>query len=173
MVELHYMRNNRRLRPGEMLLVDAGPDYCYYTSDVTRCWPVTGPFPERYADLYDKLLEVHRAGIATVRPGKTMYDVLRAMHAKARELGIAKHLLPVAGHYTGMAVHDVGRSSEPFVPGVVFNVEPLLMIRSEQIHLRLEDTVLCTEQGPEVLTPLDILPWERVKILAIRDGKAK
>ncbi len=170
MVELHYMRNNRTLAEGDMLLIDAGPDYHYYTSDVTRCWPVSGPFPPRYAELYDKLVEVHRAGIAMVRPGKTMFDVLRAMQAKARELGIGRYLLPVAGHYTGMAVHDVGKASEPFVPGVVFNVEPLLMVRKERLHLRLEDTVLCTEGDPEVLTPLELLPWERDAILAIRDG---
>jgi len=173
MIELHYMRNNRELQDGDMLLLDTGPDYHYYTSDVTRCWPVSGPFPEEYAELYDKLVEVHRAGIAEVRPGKTMYDVLRAMHAKARELGIHRHLLPVAGHYTGMAVHDVGAPGAPFEPGVVFNVEPLLIVRSKRLHLRLEDTVLCTADGPEVLTPLQLLPWNRDAILAIRDEAAE
>jgi Xaa-Pro aminopeptidase len=69
-----------------------------------------------------------------------------------------------------MSPHDVGSTSEPFVPGVVFNVEPLLVVSEENLHIRFEDTVLCTETGQEVLTPLDILPWEADKLLQMRDS---
>lgn len=167
MLEFHYMENSRTLQPHEMLLVDAGPDYHYYTSDITRCWSTSGSFPEPYAELYDKLVEVHKAGIDAVRPGNRPRDVTLAMLRKARELNL-EGLLPVPGHYTGMAAHDVGSYSKPFEPGVVFNVEPLLLDRRRRIHLRLEDTVLCTENGPEVLTPLDILPWDRETVLRVR-----
>ncbi len=169
MVRFHYMQNSRTLQPNEMLLLDAGPDYYYYTSDVTRCWPSSGPFPDPFDRIYDKLVEVHRAGIAAVKPGNTPRDVATAMVRKAREVGL-EGLLPIAGHYTGMAAHDVGSYDRPFQPGVVFNVEPLWLDRRNRRHLRLEDTVLCTENGPEVLTPLDLLPWDRDAILRIRDS---
>jgi Xaa-Pro aminopeptidase len=69
-----------------------------------------------------------------------------------------------------MSAHDVGSDSEPFVPGVVYNIEPLLLVGAENLHIRFEDTVLCTETGHEVFTPLDVLPWEADKLLEMRDG---
>ena len=168
----HYFDNSRRIQSGDMVLIDAGPDYNYYCSDITRVWPATGPYPPRYKELYDKLLAVHRATIAAVKPGVTSNDLNRALVSAAKAQGIDKYVIPFAGHYTGMAPHDVGDYSAPFVPGVVFNVEPLLVIAEEGIHIRFEDTILCTPSGRECLIPLDVLPWEREKLLAIRDGKA-
>ena len=169
--EFHYFENSRRIEPGDMILIDAGPDYQYYTSDITRVWPSSGPYPDRYRELYDKLLAVHKATVAAVRPGVTYYQLTKVMREAAREQGIEKYIVGGAGHYTGMAPHDVGDMAAPFVPGVVFNVEPLLLISAEGLHIRFEDTVLCTESTPEVLTPLDILPWEADKLLEIRDQK--
>jgi Xaa-Pro aminopeptidase len=170
-LNLHHMRQTRRLQPGDVVLMDVGPDYAYYCSDIARCWPVTGNLPARHQELYDKLVEVHRVGIEAVRPGARPRDVALAMRRKAEALGMGRYLLPIPGHYTGMAAHDVGSWEAPFEPGAVFNVEPLLLIPDEAIHLRLEDPVLCTEDGPEVLTPLEKLPWEMKQLLEIRDAR--
>ena len=171
--EFHYFENSRRIQPGEMILIDAGPDYRYYCSDLTRVWPASGPYPPRYLELYDKLLEVHKAMIAAMKPGVTYNDLNRVLRETAKEQGIDKFIVGGAGHYTGMAAHDVGSMREPFVPGVVFNIEPLLVVPAENLHIRFEDTVLCTETGSEVLTPLDILPWEAAKLLEMRDAKKR
>lgn len=169
--DFHYFANTRRIRPGEMVLIDAGPDYQYYCSDITRVWPASGPYPARYRELYDKLLKVHQATIAALKPGVTIRDLNRILSAEAKAQGIGQYVFPNSGHYTGMAPHDVGNRAEPFVPGVVYNVEPLLVVPGEGIHIRFEDTILCTESGHECLTPLDVLPWEADKLLAIRDGR--
>lgn len=169
--EFHYFENSRRIQPGEMILVDAGPDYNYYCSDLTRVWPASGPYPPRYRELYDKLLEVHKAMVAAVKPGVTYNDLNRVLHDTAKAQGIDRFIVSGAGHYTGMAPHDVGNMRDPFVPGVVFNIEPLLVVGPENLHIRFEDTVLCTGTGHEVFTPLDILPWEADKLLEMRDGK--
>jgi Xaa-Pro aminopeptidase len=172
-MDFHYMANSRRLETGDVVLLDAGPDYRYYTSDITRVWPVRGPYPPRYRELYDKLLAVHQATVAAVRPGATIAELNRVMMAEAAKQGIGPNVIPQPGHYTGMAPHDVGGRNDKFVPGVVFNVEPLLIVPNEQIHLRFEDTVLCTAGDPEVFTPLDVLPWEADKLIEMRDGKPK
>jgi Xaa-Pro aminopeptidase len=171
--EFHYFENSRRIQPGEMILIDAGPDYNYYCSDLTRVWPADGPYPPRYRELYDKLLEVHKAMVAAVKPGVTYNDLNKVLHDTAKLQDIDKFIIGGAGHYTGMAPHDVGNMREPFVPGVVFNIEPLLVVGPENLHIRFEDTVLCTETGQEVFTPLDVLPWEADKLLEMRDGKQK
>lgn len=168
--QFHYFENSRRIQPGEMVLIDAGPDYDYYCSDITRVWPASGPYPARYRELYDKLLAVHRTMIDAIKPGITFNDLNRIMRDTAKEQDISQYLVGIAGHFTGMAPHDVGSVGEPFVSGVVFNVEPLLVVRGENLHIRFEDTVLCTDSGHEVLTPLDVLPWEMDKILEMRDS---
>jgi Xaa-Pro aminopeptidase len=168
--EFHYFENSRRIAPGEMILVDAGPDYYYYCSDITRVWPASGDYPPRYRELYDKLLVVHRTMIDAIKPGITFNDLNRIMRENAKAQGIDRYLVGIAGHFTGMAPHDVGSVREPFVPGVVFNVEPLLVVRNENLHIRFEDTVLCTETGHEVFTALDILPWEADKLIEVRDS---
>ncbi len=171
LMNFHYFANTRRIEPADMILVDAGPDFAYYCSDITRAWPASGPYPDRYRELYDKLLAVHRAAVDAVAPGVRIADIGRAMLAEADAQGIRPYVLTNPGHYTGMAPHDVGDRAAPFVPGVCFNVEPLLVIPAELIHLRFEDTVLCTETGHECLTPLDVLPWEAEKLLEMRDRR--
>jgi Xaa-Pro aminopeptidase len=168
--QFHYFENSRRIAPGEMILIDAGPDYHYYCSDITRVWPASGDYPPRYRELYDKLLVVHKTMINAIKPGITFNDLNRIMRETAQAQEIDRYLVGIAGHFTGMAPHDVGSVREPFVPGVVFNVEPLLLVRSENLHIRFEDTVLCTDTGHEVLTPLDILPWEADRLIEMRNS---
>jgi Xaa-Pro aminopeptidase len=170
--EFHYFENSRRIQPGEMILIDAGPDYNYYCSDITRVWPASGPYPPRYRELYDKLLEVHKAMIDAVKPGVTVRQLRQVRTEAAKTQGIERFVLNYPpGHYTGMSAHDVGSDNEPFVPGVVYNIEPLLVVGPENLHIRFEDTVLCTETGHEVFTPLDVLPWEADKLLEMRDKR--
>jgi Xaa-Pro aminopeptidase len=153
----HYERNDRRMQAGEVVLMDYGADFDYYTSDITRTWPVSGAFTPEQEKMYRCILEARAAVIAAMKPGVTlgrMQDVAEEVYKKHGFRQQFMELGRYVGHFIGMSVHDVG-SMMPNValrPGVVFNVEPLIEFRAKQIHMRLEDTVLVTETGAENLT---------------------
>lgn len=162
---VHYSRNDRRLRRGDSVLMDAGCELAHYASDVTRTWPLGG-FSHAQRLVYDHVLRVHQAMLAAVRPGATLAALHRRsvqMLAEAlADLGVgrstiaarlASHFYPHAlGHWLGADVHDcsdVARSS-PLEPGVVLTIEPGLYMRREagaprefaDIGVRIEDVVL-------------------------------
>jgi Xaa-Pro aminopeptidase len=149
---LHYSASSRRMQDGEVLLIDAGSEVDHYTTDITRTWPVGGRFSERQAELYDAVLAAQAAGIAAVRPGATMIEVDAAANGVLRELGFGSLIRHGVSHYVGLEVHDVGRYGAPFVPGVVFTVEPGIYEEETQIGIRIEDVVVVTEDGCEVIT---------------------
>src|SRR5262249_46660367 len=105
---LHYSASTRALAAGDGLLVDYPPEFDHYTSDITRRGPADGPFTPRMTELYDAVLEAQAAGIAVVKPGKTIGDVERACRKVLASRGIAKLLPHGCCHYIGMEVHDVG-----------------------------------------------------------------
>ncbi len=66
---LHYHENDARLADGDLLLVDAGAEYQYYASDITRTWPVNGRFSPAQREVYEVVLEAQRAAFAATKPG--------------------------------------------------------------------------------------------------------
>ncbi len=157
---VHYHENRRQLRPGEIVYMDYGSDYQYYTSDITRTWPVSGRFSPEQEKMYRCVLEARNAIIAAIKPGATLNALKDAAEQVYQRHGYRDAFLATnryIGHFVGISVHDVGGVAgawleKPFVPGVVFNVEPILQFPERKIHIRLEDTVLLTEQGAENLT---------------------
>ena len=157
---VHYMENRRRMQAGEIVYIDYGSDWEYYTSDITRTWPVSGRFTADQEKMYRCVLEARNAIIAAMKPGATLNTLKDAAEQVYQRHGYRDAFLGSGryiGHFVGIAVHDVGGISgawleKPFVPGVVFNVEPILQFPEQKIHIRLEDTVVLTEKGPENLT---------------------
>jgi Xaa-Pro aminopeptidase len=157
---VHYMENRRQMQAGEIVYMDYGSDWDYYTSDITRTWPVSGRFTAEQEKMYRCVLEARNAIIAAIKPGVTLTGLkdaaerVYARHGYRNEfLGTGRYI----GHFIGISVHDVGGISgpwaeKPFTVGVVFNVEPILQFPERKIHLRLEDTVVLTEKGAENLT---------------------
>src|SRR6185436_19133247 len=92
------------------------------------------------------------AGIAAVKPGKTMGDVERACRAVLKEHGMEKLMPHGTCHYVGLEVHDVGKGNAPLEPGVVFTVEPGVYEPETGIGVRIEDVVVVTADGCEVLS---------------------
>jgi Xaa-Pro aminopeptidase len=148
---LHYRSNQKRLEDGELLLIDAGCEFQYYASDVTRTFPVNGKFTREQRAIYQIVLDAQVASIDAVRPGVTLDEV----HQKSVEvivdglmaLGLLrgdrakildeKQYLPFymhrTSHYLGMDVHDVGayfrdKKPRPLVEGMVITVEPGIYI---------------------------------------------
>jgi Xaa-Pro aminopeptidase len=159
---LHYSACNRRLQPGEVILIDYAPEVDHNVCDVTRTWPVDGKFTPRQAELYDAVLAAQKAGIAAVRPGVTLKDIEAACRAEIETRGLKGLVRHSACHYIGMEVHDVGDYAAPLVPGVCFTVEPGLYEQETGIGIRIEDVVIVTETGCEVVSAA--APRERDEI---------
>jgi Xaa-Pro aminopeptidase len=165
----HYATNGRQYKDGDLVVMDYGGALDYLGVDITRTWPVAGTFTPDQLKAYQCALEAEKAIIAAMKVGATRGDtreIGRAIYAKYGYPGGA-----AAGHFVGMTVHDVGDSSLPFRPGMVIAVEPIVEDATKQLHVRIEDTVLITEAGPEILT--SGVPKEMDDVLAlVRQGRA-
>lgn len=159
-VVLHYDRSRRMMETGDLVVMDIGAEYSYYTADVTRTVPVSGTFTDRQRAIYDLVLAAQQAGIDAVRPGATMADVNRAARVYMRDHSgdlcggqtCDTFFIHGVGHWLGMDVHDVGAYSTPFAPGMVLTVEPGIYISAENLGVRIEDDVLVTETGSRVMS---------------------
>ncbi len=152
--------------------MDYGADAEYYTSDVTRTWPVSGRFTPEQERMYRTVLDARNAIIAAMKPGVRLSQLKDVAAAVYERHGYGENFRLFGryiGHPVGMSVHDVepGRPGGDFVlePGVVYNVEPLLHLPDKGVHLRLEDSVLVTATGAENLT--SAVPVEIEEIYAL------
>jgi Xaa-Pro aminopeptidase len=145
---LHYMKNDRRMEDGDLVLVDAAASYQYMTGDITRTYPVNGRFTRAQQDLYELVLDAQTAAVAAAAPGARLSD----LHARAVEVlrqGLMRLGLitdasgdqyrlwstHVTVHYIGLDVHDVGRNDQPLEPGVAFVIEPGIYVRQSALDL--------------------------------------
>jgi len=166
----HYMRKDCVLNDGDIVLMDHAPDCGYYTSDIGRVWPVNGKYSPWQRELYGFMVKYHKAVIKRIRPGVTANQIMEGARAEMEEvLKNTKFSKPIykkaarstyghMSHTVGMNVHDVGNSRGPLKPGMVFAVDPQMRVREENLYIRIEDTVLVTEDGVEILT--GSAPWE-------------
>lgn len=153
----HYVHNNRVIQDGDLVLIDSGVAVNGYTADITRTFPANGRFSPRQRELYEMVLEAEKAAIATMRPGSTMREAHQAVYDVFCKYGVEQYSYGNCGHPVGLNIHDPnGRYADdrdqPFVPGVVVVIEPFLMLPDEDIGIRIEDGVLITETGHEVLS---------------------
>ncbi|MFJ3081701.1 aminopeptidase P family protein [Streptomyces halstedii] len=156
---LHWVRNDGPVRPGELLLLDAGVETEeLYTADVTRTLPVNGSFSPLQRKIYDAVYEAQEAGIAAVKPGaafRDFHDAAQRVLAeklvewgllgdltveKVLELGLQRRwTLHGTGHMLGMDVHDCAAArTEAYVdgvlePGVCLTVEPGLYFQADDL----------------------------------------
>jgi Xaa-Pro aminopeptidase len=151
---LHYQENNRRMKAGDLLLIDSGAEYEFYSCDVTRTFPVSGRFTPEQRAIYDVVLAAQRAVIRMVRPGlrysklheRTIQVIVRGL----KRLGLLhgpesriikkkeyfKFFMHGTGHWLGLDTHD----ECPYVedgrpirlePGMVFTVEPGVYVHED------------------------------------------
>lgn len=161
----HYNRNDRRLEAGDLVVMDYGPSFGYETMDITRTWPVSGKFDELQLRAYRAVLDAQKAIIAAMVPGATRAQTQAIGKTIFEKWGFADQRPGSAGHFVGLAVHDVGDAEAPFAPGMVIAVEPIIEIKEKRLHVRIEDTVLVTNGAPEVLSAA--VPKEVDEVLAI------
>ncbi len=161
---LHYNRISRRFDAGELVVADVGAECAYYAADITRTVPVNGRFTQRQRELYDLVLGAQRAVIQAVKPGMTLgREGPMSLYRLAKDYfdehgkdsdgnGMSKYFTHGIGHHIGLDVHDAWDSSVPLAAGMVITVEPGLYLPEENLGIRIEDMVLVTEDGCEVLS---------------------
>jgi len=160
---LHYCANKRQVRANELVLVDIGAEYAYYTADITRTYPASGKFTPRQRELYLAVLEAMKYAEKEAKPGMTLGQLhqkvveffrnhnLRAKDEHGNEQTLDRFFVHGLSHMLGMDVHDLN-PNQPLRPGMVFTIEPGLYIPSEGIGIRIEDDYLMTETGVENLS---------------------
>ena len=164
----HHSPDGSRGKFGDGVVLDIGglkDDYC---SDMTRT-VFLGAVSDRQREIYDVVLEANRRGIAAAKPGNRMCDVDNAARGYITEMGFGKYFTHRTGHSIGLEVHEAGDVSavnEAIIrPGQCFSVEPGIYIPEENIGVRIEDLVLITEDGCEVLNhypkELQVIPFEK------------
>ncbi len=157
---LHYDENRRQTQPGELVVMDVGAEYGYYAADVTRTIPISGRFDQRQRRLYQLVLGAQQAAIDSVHPGtdlpalnRVARDYLR-QHSGALcgDSGCERYFVHGLSHWLGMDVHDVGVFSRRLEPGMVLTIEPGIYLPDESLGIRIEDDVLVTAGGAELLS---------------------
>jgi Xaa-Pro aminopeptidase len=164
----HYFHKTDVLKDGDLVLMDYAPDYKYYTSDVTRIWPVNGKFSNEQKDLYNFIVAYRDALFKYIKPGVTADDVLNGAAGDMKQYLVGKQFVKPAhlkaveegikfrGHFqhpVGMAVHDVGLiRGVKLQPGMVFTIDPMIWINEERLYVRIEDVALVTSDGVENLS---------------------
>ncbi len=162
---LHYNTNRRTMQAGELVVVDIGGEYAYYTADITRTYPVGGKFTPRQREVYQLVLDCQSTAAADFKVGVTTLgsqnrfardffrkSPLRAKDSNDVERSMDAFFTHSLGHYLGMDVHDVGNSAKPLGPGEVITIEPGLYIPSEGFGVRIEDDYLVTKDGLDKLS---------------------
>ena len=159
---LHYTDNDRRMRRGDLLLVDAGAEMLGYTADITRTFPVDGTFTPAQAAIYRVVLAAEKAGIRSVKPGSSWNSphttCLRVITRGLVKLGVLRGSVPDlvkdgacrkwfmhgTSHWLGRDVHDVGSYEDEkgrptrFRPGMVLTVEPGLYFDARDMSIPKE-----------------------------------
>lgn len=182
---LHYNTNRNRLKDGDLVLIDSGAEFNYYNGDLTRTVPVNGKFTKEQREIYRIVLDAQYAVIKKIKPGVKLsylkkYSV-EQLKKGVRKLGllkkgfdITKYTLHGVGHHIGLDTHDavankkIGNNDfDKLFVGSIITVEPGIYFpddakeipaRYRKIGIRIEDDVLVTKNGCEVLS--DSLPKE-------------
>lgn len=192
---LHYRFNDATCEAGDMLLVDCGAEYLYYSGDITRTYPVNGTFSAVQKRVYEKILKVQKDLCAMVKPGLPHADLQKFTVEALTQILIEEKILQGSveenikkgnhtkyyphgvSHLLGLDTHDSGvlmarGKSRPLEAGWVLTIEPGLYFPANDtsipaeyrgIGIRIEDDVLVTPDGAEVMTkgvPKDIEEME-------------
>ena len=160
---LHYSALDSEIKDGDVVVMDVGGEYGGYAADITRTLPANGKFTPRQREIYDIVLGAQNAALAAVKPGAVLYGGERQpaadrdrLYQHARPRQGRPHARPLlshgVSHHIGLDVHDPGDRERPLEPGMVVSVEPGIYIPEENLGVRIEDDVLVTKDGYQLMT---------------------
>ena len=160
---LHYSALDAQIKDGDIVVLDVGGEYGDYAADITRTLPANGKYSARQREIYEIVLGAQNAAMAAVKPGATIRGGAVDLNVIAREYinthgkdlhgePLGKYYIHGLSHHLGLDVHDPGSTTRPLEAGMVFTIEPGIYIPEENLGVRIEDDVLVTKDGIEVLT---------------------
>ncbi len=168
---LHHSDNDRRLETGDMVVIDIGNTYGTMGTDLTRTIPASGRFTAEQRKVYDVVLEAQRTAIAIVKPGVTLAEVHRTAREVIERAGFGKYFIHGTSHTLnggsafeapdplrrGLLYKPDPRSryaadNRPAREGTMFTIEPGIYIPERNLGVRIEDSILVTKDGCEILT---------------------
>ena len=176
---MHYVTSGRRLQAGELVLMDVGAEYGWYSADVSRVYAVGRPMTSRQREVFEVVRDVQQYVIKQLKPGADFMELINSsdeyMTEQLVQLAVVTRAQADAqkgqeisyreryggnyyahgfahSHLLGLDVHDVGDHRLPLAPGMVLTCEPGIYLDDEGIGVRLEDDILITPDGNENLT---------------------
>ena len=186
---LHYDKNYKTCKDGDVVLMDTAAMYANYNADMTRTAPVNGKFTKRQKQVYNSVLKVHNETRSLMVKGKMLESLLKdtenliekelvglgllkassIKNEDERKEIIKKYYPHGVAHFLGLDVHDVGYFYDPLKPGMVLTCEPGIYIREEGFGIRLENNIAVTETGNTDL--MASIPIEADEIEEIMNSK--
>ena len=180
---LHYIKNDKQMQDGDLLLMDFGAEYANYAGDCSRTVPVNGVFTPRQRQVYEAVLSIYKETIPRFRPGMTIHKindfVFKRMNEELIKLGLytredlanqdpaaplfKKYYMHNTSHFIGLDVHDVGQRDWVFQPGNVLSCEPGIYIAEEGIGVRIETDVVVADK------PIDLFAGTPVEVAEIEE----
>jgi Xaa-Pro aminopeptidase len=160
---LHYSRLSREIKDHDVVVIDVGGQYGGYAADITRTLPANGKFTPRQREIYEIVLGAQNAALAAVKPGAVLYgggsslqqivtDYINTHGHDKEGQTLGRYYTHGISHHLGLDVHDPGDRARPLEPGMVITVEPGIYIAEENLGVRIEDDVLVTQGGYQLLT---------------------
>lgn len=162
---LHYDQDDRQMQDGDVVVMDVAGSYSGYASDITRTLPVNGHFTPRQREIYEIVLGAQNAVLAAAKPGATLgsrgssnsltevaYQYINTHGKDLHGNPLGQYFIHGVGHHVGLNVHDPASYDAPLQPNMVITDEPGIYIPEEKIGVRIEDDVLITDHGAELLS---------------------
>ncbi len=162
---LHYIDNNSPLSADDLVILDVGAAKDGYAADISATVSLSCNPTKRQLEVYAAVADVQNYAYGLLKPGTLlkeyekavevyMGDVLQGLGLieKTDHENIRKYFPHAVSHFLGIDVHDIGDYSLPLQPGVVMTVEPGIYIPDEKLGVRIEDDVLLTDTGIEILS---------------------
>jgi len=174
------------LLDGDLVLLDCGPDYNYYTSDIARIWPINGHFDSWQRHTYGLITAYHKVLLSLAAPGcrhdEVYEEAAKRMLALYKDdpegTAIVKNMIArnvrYYNHHVGLSVHDVVSATreDPLEEGMVLVVDPMVWLEdAPHGYVRVEDTIVITANGCERLTGSAPFEIEAIEALMKEPGR--
>jgi Xaa-Pro aminopeptidase len=157
----HARASSKLLKKSELVIFDLGAILRGYAADMTRT-VFLGEASRRVQRLYNAVLEAQQRAVGAALAGKSSQSVDAAARRVLRRGGLAKYFTHSTGHGVGLEVHErprvARRVTDRLAAGCVITVEPGVYLEGLG-GIRIEDTVLVSDKGPEILTPAPKTDW--------------